>query len=143
MVNTILKEADLFCPNSVRINFTIYQSNKMSQSDLAKSLHVSYQAISNWERNKSYPDKENIIMISNLFNIPLDELMRDEQKYTPRSNSLIKYNLQNIVILIGALFIVPSMIFLSNELSMLGLLLGFSIISFSDYIVEFIRNFKN
>lgn len=68
---------------------------------------------------------------------------RDEQKYTPRSNSLIKYNLQNIVILIGALFIVPSMIFLSNELSMLGLLLGFSIIGFSDYIVEFIRNFKN
>ncbi|TFZ22847.1 ABC transporter ATP-binding protein [Lactiplantibacillus plantarum] len=26
MVNTILKEADLFCPNSVRINFTIYLS---------------------------------------------------------------------------------------------------------------------
>ncbi|MCT3364455.1 ABC transporter ATP-binding protein [Lacticaseibacillus paracasei] len=24
MVNTILKEPDLFCPNSVRINFTIY-----------------------------------------------------------------------------------------------------------------------
>ncbi|MCT3446886.1 ABC transporter ATP-binding protein [Limosilactobacillus fermentum] len=24
MVNTILKEADLFCPNNVRINFTIY-----------------------------------------------------------------------------------------------------------------------
>ncbi|RXS90848.1 ABC transporter ATP-binding protein, partial [Lactiplantibacillus plantarum] len=23
----ILKEADLFCPNSVRINFTIYQVN--------------------------------------------------------------------------------------------------------------------
>ncbi|KAF0393416.1 ABC transporter ATP-binding protein [Pediococcus pentosaceus] len=27
MVNTILKEADLFCPNSVRINFTIYQEH--------------------------------------------------------------------------------------------------------------------
>ncbi|MCT3570019.1 ABC transporter ATP-binding protein [Levilactobacillus brevis] len=27
MVNTILKEADLFCPNSVRINFTIYLFN--------------------------------------------------------------------------------------------------------------------
>ncbi|ARN94027.1 ABC transporter ATP-binding protein (plasmid) [Levilactobacillus brevis] len=25
MVNTILREADLFCPNSVRINFTIYR----------------------------------------------------------------------------------------------------------------------
>ncbi|MCT3253882.1 ABC transporter ATP-binding protein [Lentilactobacillus buchneri] len=28
MVNTILKEADLFCPNSVRINFTIYHITK-------------------------------------------------------------------------------------------------------------------
>ncbi|MCT3310014.1 ABC transporter ATP-binding protein [Lactobacillus helveticus] len=28
MVNTILKEADLFCPNSVRINFTIYHKIK-------------------------------------------------------------------------------------------------------------------
>ncbi|MCS8617757.1 ABC transporter ATP-binding protein [Latilactobacillus curvatus] len=27
MVNTILKEADLFCPNSVRINFTIYHKH--------------------------------------------------------------------------------------------------------------------
>ncbi|MCT0193722.1 ABC transporter ATP-binding protein [Lactiplantibacillus plantarum] len=27
MVNTILKEADLFCPNSVRINFTIYRNS--------------------------------------------------------------------------------------------------------------------
>ncbi|MCT3397718.1 hypothetical protein EFP86_15050, partial [Lentilactobacillus hilgardii] len=27
VVNTILKEADLFCPNSVRINFTIYHKN--------------------------------------------------------------------------------------------------------------------
>ncbi|AWV72363.1 ABC transporter ATP-binding protein [Latilactobacillus curvatus] len=33
MVNTILKEADLFCPNSVRINFTIYQ--------LAKSIWLT------------------------------------------------------------------------------------------------------
>ncbi|KAF0414454.1 hypothetical protein GBO77_04950 [Pediococcus acidilactici] len=29
MVNTILKEADLFCPNSVRINFTIYLKYKL------------------------------------------------------------------------------------------------------------------
>ncbi|MCT3296295.1 ABC transporter ATP-binding protein [Lactiplantibacillus pentosus] len=31
MVNTILKEADLFCPNSVRINFTIYHYCKIFQ----------------------------------------------------------------------------------------------------------------
>ncbi|KZU54973.1 Aspartate aminotransferase [Lactiplantibacillus plantarum] len=36
MVNTILKEADLFCPNSVRINFTIYQVNKDSGDVLVR-----------------------------------------------------------------------------------------------------------
>ncbi|QER68480.1 hypothetical protein F0161_11305 (plasmid) [Paucilactobacillus nenjiangensis] len=40
MVNTILKEADLFCPNSVRINFTIYlQFNKSHQNCQFKSIH--------------------------------------------------------------------------------------------------------
>ncbi|MCT3364109.1 ABC transporter ATP-binding protein [Lacticaseibacillus paracasei] len=35
MVNTILKEADLFCPNSVRINFTIYQNSFRTHFSLA------------------------------------------------------------------------------------------------------------
>ncbi|ORJ52753.1 hypothetical protein LBR_12750 [Levilactobacillus brevis] len=34
MVSTILKEADLFCPNSVRINFTIYLKVKNSAMKL-------------------------------------------------------------------------------------------------------------
>ncbi|EKQ03929.1 hypothetical protein LCAA2362_2802 [Lacticaseibacillus casei A2-362] len=34
MVNTILKEADLFCPNSVRINFTIYHPLKKPKAAL-------------------------------------------------------------------------------------------------------------
>ncbi|SMS14926.1 Aspartate aminotransferase [Levilactobacillus zymae] len=37
MVNTILKEADLFCPNSVRINFTIYQIRKWAKRQFLKN----------------------------------------------------------------------------------------------------------
>ena len=48
---------------------------------MAKILHVSYQAISNWERGKSYPDISNIIMISDLYNISLDELIREDKNY--------------------------------------------------------------
>lgn len=33
------------------------------------------QAVSNWERGKSYPDISNIIMISDLYSISLDELI--------------------------------------------------------------------
>ncbi|MCT3586444.1 ABC transporter ATP-binding protein [Lactobacillus amylovorus] len=32
MVNTILEEVDLFCPNSVRINFTIYHIKKVKKN---------------------------------------------------------------------------------------------------------------
>ncbi|RNE24831.1 hypothetical protein [Lacticaseibacillus paracasei] len=35
VVNTILKEADLFCPNSVRINFTIYHKDKERSIDFS------------------------------------------------------------------------------------------------------------
>ncbi|KAF0496488.1 ABC transporter ATP-binding protein [Pediococcus acidilactici] len=38
MVNTILKETDLFCPNSVRINFTIYRLLKFFSWNLIPYL---------------------------------------------------------------------------------------------------------
>ncbi|WP_312186330.1 helix-turn-helix domain-containing protein [Lactococcus raffinolactis] len=59
----------------------IRENKKISQENMAKSLHVSYQAISNWERGKSYPDISNIIMISDLYNISLDELIREDKNY--------------------------------------------------------------
>ena len=40
MVNTILKEADLFCPNSVRINFTIYRKSKSNFAGGLKSYQT-------------------------------------------------------------------------------------------------------
>ncbi|MCS8572517.1 hypothetical protein EFE02_04185, partial [Pediococcus pentosaceus] len=50
VVNTILKEADLFCPNSVRINFTIYLIKCMSSSNfvsrnLSKEVLISLISI--------------------------------------------------------------------------------------------------
>ncbi|MBC6383490.1 hypothetical protein ERK20_11395 [Lactiplantibacillus plantarum] len=47
MVNTILKEADLFCPNSVRINFTIYHKKAL---DAFKKFKMS--------KYSSYTDSE-------------------------------------------------------------------------------------
>ncbi|MCT4439798.1 ABC transporter ATP-binding protein [Lactiplantibacillus plantarum] len=43
MVNTILKEADLFCPNSVRINFTIYH---ISVSNVLTIVNLGQQFLS-------------------------------------------------------------------------------------------------
>ncbi|MEG3040773.1 MAG: helix-turn-helix transcriptional regulator [Clostridium sp.] len=52
----------------------------MSQEKLAAQLAVSRQAISKWELGESNPDLENIIQISNFFEVTTDYLLKDEQE---------------------------------------------------------------
>lgn len=51
---------------------------KMSQGDLAEKLNVSRQSISKWETDASVPELDRLIMLSDLFHITIDELVRDE-----------------------------------------------------------------
>ena len=47
----------------------------MSQRTLAEKIGVSRQAVTKWETGAGVPDIENMISISNLFNISIDELI--------------------------------------------------------------------
>lgn len=58
--------------------FELRNKQKMSQGDLAEKLNVSRQSISKWETDASVPELDKLIMLSNLFNITMDELVRDE-----------------------------------------------------------------
>lgn len=49
-----------------------------SQGELAAKLNISRQTISKWELNESLPDAENIVKISNLFNVTTDYLLKDD-----------------------------------------------------------------
>lgn len=49
-----------------------------SQEDLAEKLNVSRQAISRWENGTAYPDAQNILQISKLFNVTTDYLLNDD-----------------------------------------------------------------
>lgn len=51
----------------------------MSQSELAEKLHVSRQAISNWERGLSEPDIQSLTMIADIFHITLSQLVQSNQ----------------------------------------------------------------
>ncbi|MDT8716818.1 helix-turn-helix transcriptional regulator [Clostridium sp. 19966] len=51
-----------------------------SQEDLAEKLGVSRQAVAKWESGQSYPEIDKIISISKLFNITIDNLLKDFQK---------------------------------------------------------------
>ena len=51
------------------------KENGYSQDELAEKLNISRQAISKWERAESLPDTENLIALSRLYNVTLDELV--------------------------------------------------------------------
>ena len=63
-------------PNNLIKNITMLRkTNSLSQEELAEKLNVSRQAISKWERGEAYPDIENLIAISELFHVTLDDLV--------------------------------------------------------------------
>ena len=51
---------------------------KMTQEELANKLNVSAQAVSKWENDLSIPDLPILIELADLFNVTLDELIREQ-----------------------------------------------------------------
>lgn len=51
----------------------------LSQEQLAEKLGVSRQAVTKWETDMGIPDIENIMAISALFDISIDELLSNER----------------------------------------------------------------
>ena len=52
----------------------------LSQEELAEKLNVSRQAVSKWERAEASPDMDNLIALSKLYNVSLDDLVLIESK---------------------------------------------------------------
>ena len=52
----------------------------MSQEQLAEKLGVSRQAVTKWETGAGIPDIENIMAISMLFDISIDDLLSNERE---------------------------------------------------------------
>lgn len=50
----------------------------LTQEDLAEKVHVSRQTISSWENSKSLPDITSLVMLSDLFQVSLDELIKGD-----------------------------------------------------------------
>ena len=52
----------------------------LSQEELAEKVYVTRQTISNWENEKSYPDLQILIAMSNQFDVSLDTLLKGDSK---------------------------------------------------------------
>lgn len=57
----------------------------LSQEELAEKVYVSRQSISNWENDKTYPDIHSLLLLSQIFQVSLDQLIKGDikkMKYT-------------------------------------------------------------
>ena len=50
----------------------------LSQDALAEKVFVSRQTISNWENDKSYPDVNSLVLLSQVFEVSLDQLIKGD-----------------------------------------------------------------
>lgn len=71
----------------------------MSQEQLAEKINVSRQAVTKWETDGGIPDIENILAISTLFNVSVDELLSAEKSIHRAADffyeSVTEYDIDN------------------------------------------------
>lgn len=48
------------------------------QDDLAAAVFVSRQTVSSWENDKTYPDVQSLVLLSQLFGVSIDELVQGD-----------------------------------------------------------------
>ena len=51
---------------------------QLSQDELADKIFVTRQTISNWENDRNYPDIRSLVLLSNVFGISLDILVKGD-----------------------------------------------------------------
>lgn len=59
--------------------------HKLSQGDLAEQLDVSRQSVSKWETGQAVPELEKIIKLADLFDVSVDELVREGETLPPEA----------------------------------------------------------
>lgn len=78
-----------------------------TQKELAELLHLSNKTISSWETGRTYPDLDNLIQLADLFELTLDELIREDKKMIKNLDKKIKRSTYTLpVIIIGLVLIV-------------------------------------
>lgn len=97
-----------------------YRGEKeLSQEELAERVYVSRQTISNWENNKSYPDINSIVLLSEIFGISIDNLIKgdvEQMKKEINSEEIKKLNLyatmMAILMLVATILLMPMLQFI-------------------------------
>ncbi|MHC5246966.1 helix-turn-helix domain-containing protein [Enterococcus sp. LJL90] len=78
----------------------------LTQEALAEKINVSRQTISSWENGRSYPDIISIVLLSDIYQVSLDHLLKgDDQmlKELEKDTNVVKSNRKLIGIYLGCI----------------------------------------
>ena len=64
------------------------QQRQLSQTEAADSIQVSQNAYSKWEADKSKPSADNLIKLSQYYDIDIFELLSDNEKISFSNNGI-------------------------------------------------------
>ena len=70
----------------------LFQRKKrgLSQEELAQQLHVSRQSVSKWEAGQSLPELDKIVLLSEIFEVSCDYLLKEKVEVTPKLEAVVK-----------------------------------------------------
>ena len=97
--------------------------NKMSQEELAEKIYVSRQTISSWENDKSYPDIQSLVLISEVFNISLDDLVKGDieiMKEKINQNVIGEFKKDSAIFAVLLIVLIISIVPMNKYLGVLG-----------------------
>lgn len=99
-----------------------YRNEKeLSQEELAERVYVSRQTISNWENNKSYPDINSIVLLSEVFEISIDNLIKGDVEQMKKEINSEEVKKLNFYATIMVILMLAALILLMPMLKFIGL----------------------
>lgn len=99
------------------------QEANLSQEELAERVYVSRQTISNWENDKSYPDVNSLVLLSEVFQISLDKLIKgdiDRMREEIKKEEVTKLNHYGTILTVLFVVMLVSVVPLVHWLGNLG-----------------------
>ena len=76
----------------------------LSQEELGEKLHVTRQTVSNWENDKNYPDLSTLVQIAELFDVTIDEMIKDDADFVQENDAYKIYAVKSRRWIRGLLF---------------------------------------
>ena len=104
----------------------IRKMQNLTQEQFAEKIFISRNAVAKWESNKGYPDIQNLITISEVFEISLDDLIKNDKKLKTKiilDSASKKWHILVIIYLIAIISYIGYFHF-AHKILMIGFLIA-------------------